>query len=266
MRLDVEKISYIFGILKKYRDLIYIVMLIILYVVISRQSAKIGRLEHEIDRQENNRKALTEQISNYIDEIGRANAEKHAYQLTQDELRDSIGLLKKKNTEYVSYINTDIGITDTVTVETVVVKEIEGDIENGSILVNRSDTFGRSRRSVLMDIPYSVSGNTLYAGNTSLTVSQDIFVEGWLEKNRKTNETFIHLRSDYPGLTFNSGMGIVAETGKKYERSVRKTRGIGVSIGPNVGVGYDFSRQKFIPTVGFGLTVGFTYTPRLLQW
>ena len=61
-------------------------------------------------------------------------------------------------------------------------------------------------------------------------------------------------------------MGIVADSGKAYERSLRKTWGFGLAVGPNVGLSYDFFNQKFIPTVGFGLTIGFTYTPKLLQW
>ena len=100
-----EKFLEILGKLKKYRDLIYIGLLIVFCIIFSSQCSKIDRLNHEIDRQENNRIALTEQIVNYEDELGRANAEKHAYQLTQEELRDSIGLLKQKNKEYLSYIS-----------------------------------------------------------------------------------------------------------------------------------------------------------------
>lgn len=253
-------------ILKKYRDVIYIAVLIVLGVVISGQCSRIDGLNKEVDRQENNRIALTEQITNYEDELGRSNAEKHAYQLTQKELRDSIGLLKEKNMEYVSYINSNMNITDTVKVETVIVKEVDADVEGGSIKIDKSDVFGNSSRSFSMNIPYSVNENKLFTGDATFTLDQNIFVEGWLERNTKTNETFIHLRSDYPGLTFNSGLGIVADNGRAYERSLRKTWGFGLAVGPNVGLSYDFFNQKFIPTVGVGLTIGFTYTPKLLQW
>ena len=86
-------------ILKKYRDLIYISIIIIFGIIFSGQCSRINNLNHKIDRQENNKIALTEQIVNYKDELGRVNAEKHAYQLTQEELRDSIGFLKKKNSD-----------------------------------------------------------------------------------------------------------------------------------------------------------------------
>ena len=261
-----EKFLEILGKLKKYRDLIYIGLLIVFSIIFSSQCSKIDRLNHEIERQENNRIALTEQIVNYEDELGRANAEKHAYQLTQEELRDSIGLLKKKNQEYVSYINTNMNIKDTVKIETVVIKEIEAQVEGGAIRFEKSDVFGKSSRSIFVEIPYNVTNNTLYTGNATFSLDQNIFVEGWLEKNNKTKETFVHLRTDYPGVTFNSGLGIVAEAGKTYDRSMRKTWGLGVAVGPNFSFSYDFINQQFIPTVGVGVTIGLTYTPKFLQW
>ena len=74
------------------------------------------------------------------------------------------------------------------------------------------------------------------------------------------------MRSDYPGVTFNSGLGIVAETGKAYERSMRKTWGVGVTAGPNFSFSYDFINERFVPTVGLGITIGYTYVPKSLQW
>lgn len=253
-------------ILKKYRDFIYIGLIAICCFIVSSQCSRIDGLKNEVSRQENNQIALTEQITNYKDELDRSNAEKHAYQLTQNELRDSIGLLKKKNQEYVSYINTNMNIKDTVKVETVIVKEVDAQVEGGSIKFEKTDLFGQSSRTLAASIPYNVNDNILYTGDVTFTLDQNIFVEGWLERNTKTDETFIHLRSDYPNLVFNSGMGIVAEPSKSYDRSMRKTWGFGLAVGPNVGLSYDFFNQKFIPTIGFGVTIGFTYTPKLLQW
>lgn len=261
-----EKFLEILKGLKKYRDFIYIGVIAVFCIVMSSQCSKIKGLNGEIDRQSNNQQALTEQIINYKDELGRVNAEKHAYQLTQKELRDSIGLLKRKNIEYISYINTHMNIADTVYVPTIIVKEVDAEIESGSIQFAKSDTFGKSSRSFSVDIPYNVNENKLYTGNAKLTLDQDIFVEGWLEKNTKTNETFIKLRTDYPGVTFNSGLGIVAQDSKNYERSLRKSNGIGLAIGPNVSFSYDFMNQKFVPTVGLGITIGYTYTPKIFQW
>lgn len=251
---------------KKYRDLIYIAVIAVFWIIMSSQCSKIKGLNGEIDRQSNNQQALTEQITNYKDELGRANAEKHAYQLTQEELRDSIGLLKRKNIEYISYINTHMNVVDTVYVPTIIEKDPDTEIENGSIKFAKADSFGKSSRSFSVDIPYSVSENKLYTGNAKFAIDQDIFVEGWLERNTKTNETFIKLRTDYPGVTFNSGLGIVAYDTKSYEMGLRKTNGIGIAVGPNFSFSYDFLNKRFMPTVGIGITIGYTYTPKFLQW
>ena len=253
-------------ILKKYKDFIYISIIIIFGFIFSGQCSRIDNLNHEIDKQENNRIALTEQIVNYKDELGRANAEKHAYQLTQEELIDSIRFLKQKNKEYLYYINTNMNIKDTVTIETIIVREVEVQVEGGSIELMKSDVFGKSSSSLFVNIPYNVNGNKLFTGDATFALDQNIFVEGWLERNTKTKETYIHLRSDYPGLVFNSGIGIVAEPSKKYEKDMRKSNGIGLAIGPNFSFSYDLINQKFIPTVGLGITIGYTYTPKILQW
>ena len=253
-------------ILKKYRDTIYISIIILFGIIFSGQCSRTNNLNHEIDRQENNRIALTEQIVNYKDELGRANAEKHTYQLTQEELRDSIKFLKQKNKEYISYINTNMNIKDTVTIETVIVREVDAQVEGGSIKLTKSDVFGKSSRSFSVNIPYNVNENKLFTGDATFALDQNIFVEGWLERNTKTKETYIHLTSDYPGLVFNSGIGIVAEPSKKYDRSMRKSNGIGLAIGPNFSLSYDFISQKFVPSVGLGITIGYTYTPKILQW
>ena len=47
---------------------------------------------------------------------------------------------------------------------------------------------------------------------------------------------------------------------------MRKSNGIGLAIGPNFSLSYDFINQKFVPTVGLGITIGYTYTPKLFQW
>ena len=261
-----EKFLEILGKLKKYRDLIYISIIIIFGFIFSSQCSRIDNLNHKIDKQENNRIALTEQIVNYKDELGRANAEKHTYQLTQEELRDSIKFLKQKNKEYLSYINTNMNIKDTVTIETVVVKEVETQIEGGFIKLAKSDVFGKSSCSFSVNIPYNVNENKLFTGDATFALDQNIFVEGWLERNTKTKETYIHLRSDYPGLVFFFFFGIVADPSKKYDKVMRKSDGIGLAIGPNFSLSYDFISQKFVPTVGLGITIGYTYTPKLFQW
>jgi hypothetical protein len=252
--------------LKKYRDLIYLVLILIAILVISLQQSKLTNLNNLFDRQTNNYKALTEEIVNYKDELGRSNAEKHAYQLTQEELRDSIGLLKRKNYEYLSYINTIMNIKDTVKIDNIVIKEIAANVESDTLVLGRSDVFGKSSRNISVDMIYGVHDNKVYVNNMTFHLDQNIFVEGWLERNVKNNETYIHLMSDYPNLIFNSGLGIVAQSGKSYDKSMRKSCGIGLSIGPTIGMNYDLINKKIVPTIGVGMTIGFNYTPKFLQW
>ena len=252
--------------LDKYRDFIYIVICVLLCIFISMQAHKINDLDKELSIQINNHLATLDTLNTYVDELGRMNAEKHAYQLTQEELRDSIGLLKKKNYEYVSYISSHLNISDTIYIETYIDKKDSDNIDNGIIKLNKSDTFGKSNRNISINIPYNIKDNRLITDSGTIHMNQDIFVEGWLERNKKTDETYIHLRTDYPGVVFNSGTGIIAESSKSYERSMRKSCGIGLCVGPGISLGYDFINKQLVPTVGVNLTIGFTYTPKILQW
>ena len=85
-------------------------------------------------------------------------------------------------------------------------------------------------------------------------------------RNNKTKETMFQLKTDYPGVTFNSGNAIVATNGKQYDRDARKRNGIGISIGPSVGYYYFFLIQSFKPAVGISVTIGYTFTPKAFQW
>ena len=253
--------------IKKYKTWLLIGVIVIMGIIISAQHTAINKRNHEIERQENNRLALTEQLTNYKDELGRTIAEKHAFQLTQEELRDSIGLLKKKNTDYLAYINTIVGINDTI-VETVYIDRTIKDtthLDNGVIEVSNQKNFGKSSQELHISIPYYVS-DKLYTQEATTNLKMNLFVESWLEKNSKTGETMVMLRSDYPNVNFNSGTGIVATTTPEYEKSMRKTKGIGINIGPQLGVSYDLINKKVVPTIGVGIGIGFNLTPKKLQW
>lgn len=252
--------------MKKFH-IIYIISILVLSLFLVMQCNSNSALKNEINRQHNNIMAITDTLRQYKDELGRSMAEKHAFQLTQEELRDSIGLLKKKNTDYLAYINSQLGIRDTI-IETVYIDRTIVDtihIDNGVISLDRNDAFGNSSRSLSIRMPYYVD-DKLYTGDAKIELKQNIFVEGWLERNSKSGETMVVLRSDYPNIQFNSGMGIQATTTPSYDRSMRKTKGIGLNVGPQVGMSYDMINKKFIPTVGIGVSVGFNYTPKILQW
>ena len=75
-----------------------------------------------------------------------------------------------------------------------------------------------------------------------------------------------YLKSNYPGLTFNSGNGIVATNGKEFDKELRKRNGIGLTVGPSLGMYYDGTTKAFKPAFGFSITIGYTFTPKIFQW
>ena len=279
---NIEKINSIFksirsGLSKaldfivKIKDIIWFIIVIIISIFLMSQCKSKNNLEREVDILTNNTYALSDSIRNYQDELGNMVAEKHALQLSQDEMEKTIGELKKKNTEYVSYINTNIGLKDTIYVEKVVYKDVVIDTitntESGTIHLEKNDQFNKSKRYISANIPYTVNyPSNLTVGNAEFVVDQNIFVEGVITRDNKTKETMLYLKSDYPGITFNSGNAIVATNGKQYDRDARKRHGIGISIGPSFGYYYFYPTQSFKPAVGFSITIGYTFTPKAFQW
>lgn len=252
--------------IKSNRDFIYILIIIFGIVLFIGQCNKSSNLDKEVHRLENNIYAITDELNHYIDENGKISAEKHAYQLTEQELRDSVKLLKIKNREYLAYINSQIGIRDTVYIPTFIERNDSTKYEDeGLIKFSKFDSYGKSFRSVTVSIPY-IYNNELQTGHADIDIYHNVFVESMIERDKKTGETYVRLSSDYPDLVFNSGTGIIVTNSKSYEKSMRKTKGIGLAVGPSLMVGYDVVNKN--PTIagGISLTVGFTYTPKWTQW
>lgn len=258
----------ILNFLKSKRDIIYIVGIVIISLFLYNQCDRNTILDKEVHRLENNIYAITDTLTQYKDDNGRIIAEKHALILTQEELEKNIDLLKTKNKEYIAYINSQISIVDTINVPTFIERPFEVDTtyyaDQGIIQINKSDIFGKSNRELSVSIPYTFD-KKLNTGYADINLSQNIFVESILERDKKTGETYVKLISDYP-VSFNSGMGVIVSNLPSYEKTLRKTKGIGIGIGPSIGMNYDLVNKKIIPTVGVNLTIGFTYTPKFLQW
>ena len=255
----------------KIKDIIWVAIIVIISLFLMSQCKSNNKMEREIDILTNNTYALTDSLHHYHDKLGNVIAEKHALQLTQDEMEKFIGELEKKNTEYIAHINAILNLKDTVYVEKVVFKDVVVDTltktETGTIHLEENDDFNKSKRYLSADIPYKVSyPSNLSIGNASFTLIQDIYVEGTITRNNKTKETMLYLKSDYPGLTFNSGNGIVATNGKQYDLEMRKRNGIGLAIGPSIGFYYDNPTRTLKPAFGLTLTIGYTFTPKRFQW
>ena len=264
-------ISKIFNFIIKIKDILWVAVIVVISIFLMSQCSLKNKLEDEVNRLTNNTYALTDSLHHYHDKFGNVVAEKHALQLTQEEMEKTIGELKKKNAEYISYMNANVNVKDTVYIETVVYKDVIVDslsgTETGTIHLEKNDEFGKSKRYISANIPYKVSyPSNLSIGDATFMLEQDIYVEGTITRNNKTKETMFYLKSDYPGLTFNSGNGIIASNGKQYEREMRKRNGIGLAIGPSFGVFYDTPTQTLKPTFGLSLTIGYTFTPKAFQW
>lgn len=264
-------ISKIFDFIIKIKDILCVAAIVLLSIFLMSQCESKNELEREIDILTNNTYALTDSLAQYHDKLGNVIAEKHALQLTQEQMEETIGELKRRHTEYVAHINANMNIKDTVYVEKVVFRDVVVDttkmIETGTIQLAKNDVFNKSKRNISANIPYKVSyPSNLSIGDASFTIEQDIYVEGTITRDYKTKETMLYLKSDYPGLLFNSGNGIVASNGKQYDREARKRNGIGLAIGPSVGVFYDNFTQSLKPALGVSVTIGYTFTPKAFQW
>lgn len=259
-----DKIKTFFDGVWKYKDLILIAVIVILIIVISRSCSSLNKYKRELQRQQNNELAMRDSLSVYKDELGRVNAEKHAYQLTQKEMMDSIDNVQQKNREYISYLKTQLGIKDTFEVICYIDRPYRdtSKLDNGIITIDTTDVFEKSSRHLYVAIPYDID-TVLHLEKSMFSIEQNVFLEGWLERNTKNGETFVHLRSDYPGMTFNSGEGFVATNSPAYERSMRKTWGVGLFVGPSFSVAF---HDKWFPCFGISLGIGLTYTPRRLQF
>ena len=166
-------------------------ILIVSFSLISQCKSK-NELEKEVDILTNNTYALTDSIRQYQDKLGNIIAEKHALQLTQEEMKKTIGELKQKNTEYVSYINANISLKDTIYVETVI-KEIVVDtvkkVESGSIHLEKTDNFKKSQRFISVDIPYTSSypSNLVVTTGIPLEIDSNIIIGNPSYLEVKTN-------------------------------------------------------------------------------
>ena len=256
-------ISKTFDFIIKIKDILWFVVIVVISLFLISQCNSRNELEKEVNILTNNTYALTDSLRHHHDKLGNVVAEKHALQLTQEQMEKTIGILKEKNSEYVAYINANIGLKDTIYIEKIVYKDVAVDTttntETGIINLEKNDVFNKSKRYISANIPYSASyPSNLVINNASFIVEQDIFVEGIITRNNKTKETMFYLKTDYPGVTFNSGNGIVATNSKQYEREMRKRNGIGFSVGPSMGVYYDRPTQTLKPAFGISITVGYS--------
>jgi hypothetical protein len=224
--------------------------LVILFILLMRQCDSAKRAQNETVRIKNNQIALNDTIRNYKDKYGNSVGEIRGLTLTLDEVRDSLEY--EKGRPPVTVIKWKTIIVD---------REVDVPVvlTDSTMQVKSEKTWGKSSRSLFVEVPYKVDGTKLKTGNATFELNQDIWLEAKLSKDDKTKEVFVQLKTDYPNVTFNNARGILIENPNilnSTNGSGKKTLGIGLQIG--VGIG----NAGVAPFVGVGLN----YTPKFLQF
>jgi hypothetical protein len=215
-----------------------------------RQCDATKRANNETVREKNNAAALLDTVHNYKDKYGNNVGEIKGLTLTINEIKDSLKFEKSKPPVTVIKWKTKI-IDHEVNVPVV--------LTDSTIKVKSEGTWGKSSRSLFVQVPYKVDNNKLKTGDATIDLTQNIWLSASLFKDDKTKEVFVQLKTDYPNVTFNNLKGILIENPNilnSSDGSGKKTLGIGFHIGGGYGNG------GWTPYIGIGLN----YTPKFLQF
>lgn len=251
---------------KNFKWIVLLIIVILLFFVI-RGCNKLKTEKEENFRLQNNILAQNDTLKNYKD--GTYNiADMRALQLKVSELSDSLKLEKNKTPiTIVKYVlsNTDTIYAHTsVKHDTIWIYNTLNISDFGTIISSEKAEFGNSSRSISIETPYYVNCNDglLYAnGESVILLNQDIWVENILYKDKK-GYTYMQLKTDYPGIMFNSGTAILVSDSKT-EKKKNKQFGLGIGIQAGYGTMYNNS-FKLSPYIGIG--IGLQWNPRFLQF
>lgn len=241
-----------FTLIAKNTRLILAAVVAILFFLLMHQCEATRNAEDETQRIKNNQIALNDTIRNYKDKYGNAVGEIRGLTLTLDEVKKELEFEKKKPPVTIIKWKTII-----------VEKEVEVPVKmNDSTIIVQSDKeWGKSSRSLKVEVPYAVKENKLTVGNANIELKQNIWLTASLFKDTKTKEVFVQLKTDYPNVQFNEAKGILVkeeDSGGLFNQSPSKVKTMG--LGLHIGLG--LTTGGVSPYVGVGLN----YTPRFLQW
>lgn len=277
----------------KNKVILRLILVVSLIAIILMQCSNNKGLKQEISEQ----KAETQRIQNNFEALSapliqnKINdstllAERLALKLTVDELKKSNSELllgfekfKKQNPKVIEKIT----IVNNETIREIPVYAKLDSLGNGVFTFEDSanfadnnfrkikgtlpftNTFFNKKDSTMIDFNKVDLYTKINPGPATFDLEQRIKLKVGLFEDPKTKKITIAATTSYPGITFTQldGADIVNdEASKKAVRSLRKTWGIGFSVGYGAGVNLKTSQVFFGPQVGIGIT----YTPKLLQW
>lgn len=246
---------------------ILMAMIAVLVFTTARSCSKHKAEKEENIRLENNLLALNDTLKNYKDGIYNL-AEMRALQLRIGELADSLELERNKKpvtiTKYVTSVNDTFRAPVTVIHDTLWFDDGINVSDAGTICSHEHALFEKSSREIDIRTPYRVNcdDGLLYAdGESEVILNQDIWLENILYKDKK-GYTYMRLKTDYPGVTFNSGTAILVSD-PKTDRKNQKQFGLGIGLQLGYGATYN-NGFKMSPYIGMG--VGLQWNPRFLQF
>ena len=232
---------------------ILIAGLIIMSGLFFRQCESTNEVKSELNRTLNNQLALSDTIKNYKDKLGNSVGTKRALELKLEELGDSLEFERSKPP--ITIIRSVTNIKDSII-------EVPVKLKNDSIKIDTYDTWGRSLRTISLSLPYEIVDSTLVTGSANILLEQRIWLEASLVREESTNDIYVNLKTDYPGVTFNSSQGILISNndriGSELKYESRKSMGVGLVL----GYGFSWGTARALPIIG----VGVYYSPKFLQW
>ena len=247
----------IIELLIKNKDFFLLIAVIVLGILLFKQCEKTGAAKEEAVRVEQNYEALKDTLVNYKTKDGLNAASKKALRLKLSEVRDSLEF--EKNKPPVTIIEYKTQIKEKI-VEVPVY--IQSDSLSDKLVISDSTKWEKSSRIINVIIPFKINNNSLYPAKGNINLEQKIWLSASLTQDQKTKQAYVNLKSDYPGLTFNDAQGVLIENDDEGFKSLKYKSRKTISLGLQVGYGFQLNSSKPNPYVGIGVQ----YSPRFLQW
>ena len=144
-------------------------------------------------------------------------------------------------------------------------KFADGNSRTISGIIPFTSAFYKKKDSTQVDLNKDGLYTKIKPGDVNFILEQKMKLKVGLFEDPKTKKVTIAATTSYPGVSFSQldGADIMSDDiSRKAARNLRKTWGIGVTLGYGAGVDLKTNQVFFGPQLGIGLH----YTPKWLQW